>query len=503
MLKLSEQQHPLMWLLGSLLAVMLCLLAACLVLNDGQFFYTLDDPYIHLALAERIGRGHYGINDGEFASPSSSVLWPFLLVLPAYFPWGHLVPLMANMGLCLATAALAYRAFCYVYSAVLAAWATFGLLVATGTLALVFTGMEHSLQLLLTVAIISAMIDLTERRALPRWLMAALIMAPLVRYEMLGVSLGAVVLLMLYRRFQFAWALVEIGLLLGGFSLVLWWQSGELLPSSVMAKYFYSGSWDNTLPMLAALAMLGWFGFMLRKEKRQILLIVYTACIIIAQLLFGKTGWFSRYEVYAFAAGVFMVLYYLPRLGGRRLKHPINATLAAILVLTICNIYLKTTISIPHASHEIFGQQGQLRRLLEETGMPDAAVNDIGLASYKNRSYVLDLWGLVQPEVRYRRIVKDHDILELVAQHNIKLVMMYRRLYPAEIIPPQWVLLGTLEHPVDEFFLSPLGGKQVDIYATTLKEAQAFRPALRRWREGLPDSRRWQAERVSPNPYKN
>mgnify|MGYP001017862235 CR=1 FL=1 len=45
----------------------------------GFFFYTLDDPYIHLALAENILRGHYGINLDEPSSPSSSIVYPFLV----------------------------------------------------------------------------------------------------------------------------------------------------------------------------------------------------------------------------------------------------------------------------------------------------------------------------------------------------------------------------------------------------------------------------------------
>ncbi|MBN2327748.1 MAG: hypothetical protein JXR73_11395 [Candidatus Omnitrophica bacterium] len=57
-------------------------LAQILVMNHGVFCYTLDDAYIHLALSENIIHGHYGINPGECSSPSSSILWPFLLA-----PW--------------------------------------------------------------------------------------------------------------------------------------------------------------------------------------------------------------------------------------------------------------------------------------------------------------------------------------------------------------------------------------------------------------------------------
>ena len=55
-------------------------ISAMLNWNEGLFTYTLDDPYIHLRLAENISQGHYGINPSEYSAPSSSILWPFLLV---------------------------------------------------------------------------------------------------------------------------------------------------------------------------------------------------------------------------------------------------------------------------------------------------------------------------------------------------------------------------------------------------------------------------------------
>ncbi|HWE27085.1 MAG TPA: hypothetical protein VHB97_03740, partial [Polyangia bacterium] len=60
--------------------------ALMLVHNHGHFYYPLDDPYIHLRVAQRIWHGGYGINAGEFSSPCSSVLWPFLLAPFAWLP---------------------------------------------------------------------------------------------------------------------------------------------------------------------------------------------------------------------------------------------------------------------------------------------------------------------------------------------------------------------------------------------------------------------------------
>ena len=45
----------------------------------GGFEYPLDDVYIHLAMAEGIAQGTYGVNPGEAASASSSALWPLLI----------------------------------------------------------------------------------------------------------------------------------------------------------------------------------------------------------------------------------------------------------------------------------------------------------------------------------------------------------------------------------------------------------------------------------------
>ena len=62
------------WALG-----LAALVGGILLLNGGHFAYSLDDPYIHLALAENLAAGHYGLNLDEPSSPSSSILWPLLL----------------------------------------------------------------------------------------------------------------------------------------------------------------------------------------------------------------------------------------------------------------------------------------------------------------------------------------------------------------------------------------------------------------------------------------
>ena len=62
-------------------AIALCVLysAGVMMWASPVSFYTLDDPYIHMALAENIARGTFGVNLGEVSNPSSSILWPWIL----------------------------------------------------------------------------------------------------------------------------------------------------------------------------------------------------------------------------------------------------------------------------------------------------------------------------------------------------------------------------------------------------------------------------------------
>ena len=54
--------------------ILLGLFLSILKLNDGAFIYTMDDPYIALALSDQIRHGNYGIDAGLHCAPASSIL---------------------------------------------------------------------------------------------------------------------------------------------------------------------------------------------------------------------------------------------------------------------------------------------------------------------------------------------------------------------------------------------------------------------------------------------
>jgi len=145
---------------GAVLAVPLLLLAGLswgiVVLNHGHFGYTLDDPYIHLALAEELLRGNHGVNPGELAAPASSILYPWLLAGGLATGLGDFGPMVLGVAALVALLVLVHGYIRWLWPTAtplaLAAGAVLAVQMANG-IAIVLTGMEHSLHLLATAAV--------------------------------------------------------------------------------------------------------------------------------------------------------------------------------------------------------------------------------------------------------------------------------------------------------------------------------------------------------------
>jgi hypothetical protein len=209
----------------------------------GQVWFTLDDAYIHLALAERLATlFHYGINQGDVAAPSSSILYPFLLAFLIKIGAGGISPLL--VGLTATIAASAILANIVQDSIGLDRFNPFTWLLATVVLVfaanpngLEFTGMEHTLQLAVCLGCVWGLRQflITDKVAVI-WLVCASV-APLIRYEDASLWAGTVFVLLYHRQLRSALSV----LLLGGLPLVafsVWLHERGLawLPSSVLIK---------------------------------------------------------------------------------------------------------------------------------------------------------------------------------------------------------------------------------------------------------------------------
>ena len=485
-------------------------LAAILAKNGGKLVYTLDDAYIHLALAENIARGNYGVNLGEVSAAASSILWPFLLAPFAAPPLGEIVPLVFSVLAGFATVVI-YARICALTFAdldlprkdLVTAAVTILLIPATNLVALVFTGMEHSLQVLLAAVAMLGLITEARTGYARWWLWAALVLGPLVRYENLAISLPALLYLALRRHVKPA--LLAGGLLavaMGAFSFFLTSHGLRPIPNSLIAKshivqlgsvwaVFVYTLYQNLLDrqgILLALWMFLLLAFPLighKKEER--LLAACVALGIAGHLLMGSVGTQRRYQAYIWTAALLVLLYLYRTVFGaffRQLKPALALVILTGFVLVTARPYLITTAIVPLAANNIYSQQYQMHRFVTEYYRAPVAVNDLGYVSYANDNHVLDLWGLASIDALEARTNERVPAWmdELARRYNVKLVMIYDQWF-ANSVPSQWVPVGKL---LTGGLKVSVADRTVSFYATDPAEVARLRRLLDQFRRTLP-----------------
>lgn len=491
--------------LGIYLLLVMTLLICIRVKTGGHFIYTLDDPYIHLALAENLAHGHYGINPGEYTSPSSTVLWPFLLVPFAGTAFHVYLPLFWNTVF----GALAACLIGYIVSrwppqvdqAGRMEWwkqaVTVVLLIVIANLGtLMLSGMEHVLQILLAICCALGLIRALTEGSIPGWCVAAAVLAPMVRYE--DIALTVAVCFALVGLGQSRKALIVLGssvLPLVAFSLFLHTRGLPLLPMSVLVKgnaYANSGFamsayrqlrsnilWDLTKPDHYPLIVLTFtFLGLAWSECDRVRRFVFGGAALLGtlHLLIGRFGWFGRYEVYAV---IFLTLLCLHILRER----PQFLFGYFVLGLGFCAWpYLQTTEQTPNSAAEIYHQQYQMHRFVTQFYKGDYAVNDLGLVSFQRRpgAYVLDVYGLASPEASRQGVKTAAWLQGITARHGVKLAILYPDWFQ---IPSSWTPVGKM-CDLKPVIVSPF--PCVLFYATAPDAVPEIRSDLKRFTPTLP-----------------
>lgn len=497
-------------MIGAYLTAVAVMLVIVL-LRAPHFSYTLDDPYIHLALAQNIAVGHYGINPGETTSPSSSVLWPFLLAPLSRTVVGEWVPLALNMVFSLGTCILLGR-----WLEPRLRFAGFGnlpiaglaicLILAANMPGLTMTGMEHSLQVFLVVACVIAIFRGYEGDSITWPYLAAAALAPAVRYENVVYTGAVCAVLLLKRRYGIAVMVFAISVLpLVGLGLFLYAHGLPPFPNSVMAKGgMEAGSGHTTgIAHLVDLIAVNAKGLFLRPQRRIIFLCIaaMAACSVslrrrytmwpmlavllaaVAMTLVGPYDWYFRYDV---AIRIFVLLLalclVLHAMKGQKLLAPV----VWLLTLLSAVAFVPPLLGSPGASLEIARQQYEMHRFAQQVGAENIAVNDLGWVSFNSygKFYILDLLGLANLETLHETNRDAAWLDRVTKKHDVGLVMIYDSWF--EEIPPSWIKLGVL-HQSPQHFDSPIAAIGVDFYATSPAAAKRLQPQFEAFRRTLPD----------------
>ncbi|MCB1261052.1 MAG: hypothetical protein KDB33_11805, partial [Acidimicrobiales bacterium] len=519
------------WAVGAYLVTLGLLLVLALRRSSGTLVYAIDDPAIHLSIAQNlIHHGTWGVVPGEFQSASSSPLWTLAVaatsVLLPFAP--ELGPLLLNV-----VASIVLLMLLGAHQRVLQpsrhrpadAVAVVALVVVILFLpALTMLGMEHIAH---TAMIVWAVVCFGRRAAGEtagrRWLPYLLVaLATLTRFETLFVVAGLVaaelaIVLPGWRpagrdgvtlggqvRRAAGIAAAAIVPFVGFVALNVAMGQG-LLPNSVLSKGPAVSGLADTFspeelqhrladdPLLAALAALtlalllvGW-----RQGRRSTYGLVVLFVATVAHVLLAQVGWYERYQAYLITLAVFVLLDVAAEIvpAERRAPTPHTPLVAGLVLsaLLLSGTKINLARQVPLAVADTYGQRYQAARFLERfyDGAP-IATSELGYISLLHDGPVTDVLGLGDYAVLEERRRNGQEPspaywAQLADERGFDVVVVYpgTMLYQ---VPDAWILAGSWKLDRDTV---TAWDPELDFYATSPEalaplqaQLEAFAPEL-------------------------
>lgn len=499
-------------------------IAAYTELRPGApVIFTLDDAYIHAAMAKNLSQhGVMGINSDAFSSSSSAVLWTLLLALYyRLFGVSSIGPFWLNLVFACLAVWQAWRILRRIAGD--RPWLLLGGAVAvvlfTPLAPIVLSGMETAMHILLALVFVdSALQILCPGSGKPgRWaevrLWAAGALFAFTRYESLALVGFVSVFLVLNRQFKTAGLLAAAALLpITAFGLYSISQGWMFFPNSLMVRSAggifsdplaalpgrLSQLWHEPHLFVLAFSALGGLLVDLRQplpSPRARLLGGLFILVLMTHVLVDHFGFFYRYEAYVMAMGVLaMAALWGPRIGQADLRSTtgeLRALLTGLLIfLALMPLYARGVTALretPYAMANIHDQQYQMARFLRQYyAGQGVGLHDIGLVSFLSEMDVVDLVGLANRSTARAALAHTSPNLAIdqeLAVHHVQVAVIYEGVY----LPPGWVRVGTwtLERRVT------VGAVQVSFYAANEEEAAVMRAHLLEFAPSLPANVQW------------
>lgn len=501
--------------------------------TGGVFMYPLDDPFIHMEVAGNLAAdGTWGINPGEFASASSSILYTFLLaILFKLFSVQVIIPFVINCITAFILLLVIDQWLRKQGAGVLARLVILTLVIFFLPLpVMIISGMEHSLQCLFSFLFITKFAGwLPEgKRKLPASLLVYAFLVTAIRYE--GIFLVAVAgLILLWQRkivssvVLGAAALLPV-VLFGTYSIT---KGSYFLPNPVFIKSegfqfsvkgvlnFFSNILINkftvtkttgTLPgvpppgisllttqrVLIILPLLYlFFAKQLRQTSKYNYILFIVALTTLLHLAFASTGWFYRYEAYLVMNACVISFFILSRYWKELLPDKLLYTrlLAGVLIFALFFPFvLRSSAAFTKAKQacvNIYEQQYQMAQFLQKN-YPETAVaaNDIGAISFFSKAKVVDLWGLGSIEVarsRKNRYWTPEFLDSLVRDKQVGLAIVYDEWFDKRLLQ-QWTKVATWQ--ISDNVIT--GGDTVSFYSIDGSHAQELRKKIAAFQSMLP-----------------
>ncbi|MBU1219304.1 hypothetical protein KKF34_00500 [Myxococcota bacterium] len=434
------------------------------------FTYPLDDPYIHLSISDNFAhRGIWGISGGEFSASSSSPVWTLILSFFALFPINSLfVPLVINIFVVLG---LVY----FLKSKKIEDPIIFSILFLTPLIPLVFTGMEHIIQVFISLFLFLFLLE--KNSSTPRFVYLLLFISGGIRYEFLffAVCLGFFHSLQTKSFLPLITFIFTVALIPIFFGIIHIMNSWDFLPSGVMIKgnhlFFHNTSkffligFRNLLttphifiPLMILTLYLAYLNII---KTVQIQTVTYTSfgfllSVSLLHLFFAQKAWFYRYETYLIP----MIILFSFRL--------IQKNHRWVLILILFPMVIRSFQAhrdIPLASQNIHDQQKRLSLFLKEVPGKKVLLNDAGLMTWKTGIQFYDFYGLGTRYFYKQARDKNWDLNKLeyyIYNNKITLALIYKNWFENRFgkIPDTWRQIGV--HQIKNNIIC--GNSSVHIY---------------------------------------
>ena len=484
--------------------------------NGGKFIYPLDDAYIHLTIARNIATdGIWGVNAGEFAPASSSLIYPLLLAFcQKYITTSELAPLVINLLSDIAILFLIYIvAIRYSLSITKSAILYFGIIFFTPLPAVTISGMEHTLQIAIDLLYIFLCLSILSKPDKPagRELVFFAIVSAMVsgiRYE--GLFLIALFSVFLITRRQYRTAL--LGLCCGLLPIVVFGlysvsMGGYFIPYSVLTKgqvptISFNGIRQFLIIWSIRFCSAG-MAYKFTSAQHLLMLTVFVICslfignkrnisensinigatvfvyAVFIHTMFAKFGYFYRYEAYLVASGLMIGMIAI-----KDIRFKLRSVNGVLFILVCIGLSIplfargiQALDQTVQAGRNVYEQQFQMAQFVRTYYNNEVvALNDIGAVSFFTNSKIVDLCGLANKEVfEMKRANKFHkdEIDRCVHARRAKLAIIYDSWFMG-MVPTGWSKVG--EWRIDHNVIC--GSPTVSFYAFDKGDADVLSERL-------------------------
>jgi hypothetical protein len=499
--------------------------------NNGHFVYSLDDAYIHMAMAKNLALyGVWGVSKYQFASCSSSILWTLLLsFFYLIFGVNEIIPIILNIIFGLLVIFSSYLILRrYKVKNIYIFFILISLIFVTPLPPLMFTGLEHVLHIwisILFVYFVSEELVLSEpnKKNLVFIVLLAFLL-PLVRYEGI-VLVAATSFVFLFRgRWRSAALILILSFLpVFIFGIISIDNGWSFFPNSLLLKgnfpdvtsfggfikfigflynlYIPPEYFPLVIAGSAVLAFVLYLAFRYRKKeifrlKTTYLLLLLTVNIVLYSV-YSKSGWSYRYQSFLIALGIVIIsIVFFKHVFINAGKFIFIKISLSVIFLLIPAVYFAAVgfdlmRKTPVSSTNIYEQQYQMGHFLKKYYQNrSVALNDIGACNYFADINCLDLWGLSNLEISKKRragILTVNDFREAAGKYNADIAILYDSWFmngDNTMLPKEWIKVG--EWKIQNNVIA--GDDVVSFYSISSKEEYDLTRNLKSYSDDLPES---------------